>query len=67
MLILNAFMFYRLRVIKKLSLMFNVLGLGETHRSDEFLANFIVDQRTESFFEGVLSGLVLIHKQRLLM
>ena len=45
-------MFYRLRVIKALSSMFNMLGLGEAHRNDEFLTNFIVDQGTEKFLKA---------------
>ena len=38
-----------MRVISQLASVFNMLGLGEAHRNNEFLTNYIVDQGTRNF------------------
>jgi hypothetical protein len=48
-------MFYRMKVIKELASIFNTLGLGDAHRNDEFLTNFIVDQGTRTFLKEAKS------------
>ena len=44
-------MFYRVKVINELARVFNMLGLGDAHRNNEFLTNFIVDQGTRNFLK----------------
>ena len=48
-------MFYRTRVINQLASIFNMLGLGEAHRNNEFLTNFIADQGTRNFVKEAKS------------